>query len=118
MTNRIVHSTDIVFEVHDESDTSQRRERTLFAYSDTKANQPDNFGEKIDGGAAQITLSATTVVYNGSEQKPTVEVKVDEAIVPPENYDIVWGGNFTSARIRLRYRSSATIQARRPLRSR
>ena len=97
MTSRLVKSTDIVFPVGSSGNgRDASREKTLYAYSDTRVNQPENYAERIDGSGAKITLSEKTAVYNGAVQKPTVEVKVDEAVVPPENYDVVWGGDFTS----------------------
>ena len=49
---------------------------------------------KIDlATEATITLSSTSVTYNGKEIKPTVTVKIGETPVAPEFYDVQYANN-------------------------
>ena len=63
----------------------------IYAISDKPdpAKYPTNYWPKADGGVAKITLQESRFTYNGQPKTPVVtEVKVDEVVVPPENYEV------------------------------
>jgi len=47
--------------------------------------------------AANVALSASSVLYNGSEQKPTVSVSADKQLIEGVEYTLTFEGDFVNA---------------------